>query len=920
MPVMVWDPQAPVVQVQSLQEDWEKPVISVSVRNPHQTPVPIKALIEDAWHHNPPSQLKKELDVAPGATEILALNARDGGPEGLHTTRILLTSPDEQKTYYSRRFRWSLHRPESRWSIGQEQRRAVDLQFKYYPYDRKARIRVGIGTLSLKDKVTGAVAKIRPVAKGAKARQATLWEQRLSFTKYLSERVYDIPDLADGKYELAVTLEGGEGLPGEPVIQPFVRKRFEWERNQLGISDEVMPPFTPLAARRNVVKSVLREHEHGATGLWRSLKSQERELLTTPMSWHVTASDPGGKPKTLKVRGKGWRLLERKDTEVAGEAEWTAGPLKAQVRTVYDYDGMMLVTLTLEPTGEGALHRLSLDIPIRESEARYMHAVGDGLRHNYAGFVPKGEGKAWGSGRANKINIVGAFFPYLWVGGGERGVCWFADTDRDLRLDDETPMMELVREGRTLRMRVHLITRPGPLERKHRIVFGLQATPTKPMPEGWRKWLALKSAPGCRPVRWWGATYYWGGISYDVYPYRQKYDLFEAFKKRRETGEGGDAHIAKWMKDVEELYPKDSKRYQFLFSHIRAGFHNARCSPWDKGWRTFGYTNARGIGFHAPAFATFQDEWLRYPYFNREWSEHGAIAYDVSPSRSFQDFVLWYYRKMMICFDGVYWDNTFLSAHYDPVVGSAWTDEKGRTHPGLGLFHLRDLIKRTAIMFWQESKDLPDSRKPFLTLSHMTNTMIVPVLSFGNCNMDWEWKYGYEDFQDRFSADLTVAETLARQVGAWPTILAGGHPNPKDPRTPWMWRTRLGVCLVHEIQSFSWRPPEESAMYRKLYEFGYGDDDCRVFNYWDEGHPVQVESKTVDAHTLALVKGNRALAVVTDYGEGGECEVKLDLKGLGLTREVNASDFETSKEIERVEPGVFRFTLKKHDFRILRIE
>jgi hypothetical protein len=25
---------------------------------------------------------------------------------------------------------------------------------------------------------------------------------------------------------------------------------------------------------------------------------------------------------------------------------------------------------------------------------------------------------------------------------------------------------------------------------------------------------------------------------------------------------------------------------------------------------------------------------------------------------------------------------------------------------------------------------------------------------------------------------------------------------------------------------------------RLLYDFGYGEEDCRIFNYWQPGHPV----------------------------------------------------------------------------------
>jgi len=193
--------------------------------------------------------------------------------------------------------------------------------------------------------------------------------------------------------------------------------------------------------------------------------------------------------------------------------------------------------------------------------------------------------------------------------------------------------------------------------------------------------------------------------------------------------------------------------------------------------------------------------------------------------------------------------------------------------------------------------------------------MTVPVHSFINCTMDWEWKYGYEDFQDRFSPDLTVAQTIGRQVGAWPTILAGGHPDPKDPRVDFMHRTRLGVALVHEIQVFDYRPKRDFEIYQKLFDFGYGTDRCRVFNYWQEGHPVTVNG--VDAKTLAMTNGTEAIVVVTDYGNGGRCRVAVDLKTLGLAPSVKATDLETGDVMERTAPGEFSFDLTKHDFRIL---
>lgn len=919
MPQIVIDPDAPVVRVLSLHHEHEEPRIEVAVVNPHARPVTVRVQLSDAWHRDPPERLDERATVEAGRQRSFVLGSRDGGPEGLHQTTIRVSSPDGRHVYFDRGLRWSLGRPAEVWAIGEEQRRAVDLKMSFYPYYGKIAYRVDVEAMPLRDKLTGATAALWRADREGRPTGEPLWQKPVRFKGSLAEGVEEIPKLDDGKYAFGITMHGDAGLSREPVFQSFVREVFPWEHNNLGLSDEVMPPFTPLEAEGSTVRAVLREHRHAATGLWDQVVSQGEELLGAPARWEVVAAQGGKQPAACQVAGTGWRLLAHKPTEVRGEAGWSAGPVRAKVTTEYDYDGMMLVELTLQPTGAAAVHRLSLVVPLRNDLARYMHAVGDGLRHNYAGFTPEGNGRVWDSSKADKLEIVGTFFPYLWLGDGERGLCWFADTDRDWLLDEETPVIELEREGEVLTMRVNLITRPGPLTRQRKIVFGLQATPTKPMPEDWRRWTGWKPIEGGRPVRWLGACLYWGALYYDLYPFERRFEFYDKLLEARQTQRIDREFVERWMAMVnEKITPEGTPWNKNLRAHVNAGLHAAVGSPPAEGHRLIPYTNPRGVGFHVDEFATFQDEWLRYRWFGRDWSKQKNVGYDVDPGRSFQDYALWYYRRMLRCFDGVYWDNTFLSANFDPVAGRAWTDEGGRTHPTLGLMNLRQLVKRTAVMLWQETKDRPAGLKPPVTLAHMTNTMIVPVLSFSNCTMDWEWKYGYDDFQDRFGADLAVAETIGRQVGAWPTILAGGHPKPDDPRVDFMYRTRLGVALVHEISVFDYNPRRDVEIYRKLFEFGYGTGQCRVFNYWRPGHPVRVEG--IRACTLAMACGGGAIVVVTDYGEGGQCSVKLDADTLGLKPEATAVDLETDKPIERTGPAGFRFPLSKHDFRILKVQ
>ena len=70
-----------------------------------------------------------------------------------------------------------------------------------------------------------------------------------------------------------------------------------------------------------------------------------------------------------------------------------------------------------------------------------------------------------------------------------------------------------------------------------------------------------------------------------------------------------------------------------------------------------------------------------------------------------------------------------------------------------------------------------------------------------------------------------------------------------------------------------------------------------------------------DTRGIVTVNGQKAVAIVTDYGEGGTCAMKLDLAKLGLPATVKPSDFETGKAMTATGPGEVSFPLKKHDFK-----
>jgi hypothetical protein len=63
------------------------------------------------------------------------------------------------------------------------------------------------------------------------------------------------------------------------------------------------------------------------------------------------------------------------------------------------------------------------------------------------------------------------------MGGPERGIAWFAESDRDWSLDRDQPCLLIRREAQTTSLVIRMVTQPLELTRTRRIVFGMMATP-----------------------------------------------------------------------------------------------------------------------------------------------------------------------------------------------------------------------------------------------------------------------------------------------------------------------------------------------------------------------------------------------------------------------------------------------------------
>jgi hypothetical protein len=897
MPRVTFDSAAPVVQVRQLQDRPNSPAdLKLSMFNPGSRPIRLRAVVDMVPQEDKATLKTQVLTLGAGQTKLLAVPSVAVAGEPLYT-RIKVSSVHGKTTFYSREFSWEINRPIRLWSLNHGASKRIDTAFMYYPSINTLEVRVNLSDLANRQEVTGVKLQVRDQKTGAIVASTTMPAVRKAVTRL---REWKIPPL-NGKYDLMVELQG---IKAKPEVLPFVRYHFKWEHNELGRDNKIIvPPFKAITVAGQTVGVVLRRIGMNGLGLWGQVEAAGQKLLSGPMRIVVRA---GGK----RFVGHGiLHFTEVKPTRVVAVADWQAGPLKGNSRSVWDYDGMMKTTLRLEPTQE-KLDSVVLVIPMVNKEMPLMTACTDGVRFNYSGQVPGGVGEVWNGSEAPRNSIIGSFVPYIWTGGPVRGIAAFGDNDAGwVDYQAKRPCQELVREGDgTLELRMNLVAKPARLRTVHTIVLGFQATPIKPMPKNWRLWTENAGVAGAIHTVFAGACIYWGCRTAfgDIYPRGHDFSIYKQFEMARRTGKINWAFVKQWLAGYAGVTPTiAAHRYG---PAINGMFSSMAGHPQE----VVTYTNPAAMRVDTRAGRTYLNEWDRHVYPTRQYYRGEYFDGTVNPCRSFRDFAEWYYQKMLSTFDdGIYWDNMFLKSDFNTVLTNAYRLPDGYVQPATTLWTQRALVRRTAVLDAQ-------LHKPDLNMVHMTNSAIAPELSFARIDLDLEDKYGSSPFQTRFSRAFLLTEIAGRQFGNIPLGLAGF--NGSTPRQlVWAQRTYAGVALTMEIRGWDSAGSCYFRNYGRLVKFGYGTRVTKTWDYWRRDYPMRVYGDKTSSIVVAKRKGGQAVVVVCDWGHGGTIRLRLNRTALHLPGHLSVINMGTKKTVRVTAGGEIVFHLKKFDFKMLLV-
>lgn len=774
---------------------------------------------------------------------------------------------------------------------------------KVYPAEIKAQYIPGFNTIYYKiiPETNKKIGKIRFELFNQKGK---LFSKIVSFSE--KEEKIKIPSLDEGKYTLKVYVEiEGEYKEGKPF--EFIRKKFVWEGNNLGITEKVPEPFKPVKVEGNKVKVVLREYYMNGFGLFDKVITKGMDILSEPI--RIKGKTEKGEIKWGSVRGK---FVEKKEPYCIYKGKAISDFIEIKTKSTIEFDGCMKVEMEIKPgKSKSEIKKLFIEIPVKEKYAVLFHEVTDGPRINYSGRLPEGKGIIWDSTKAKRSRKwLNSFVPYIWIGREERGIAWFGENDKGWITEKdggEKAIQEIIRENGKVIIRIYLINKPAVLTKSTHLVFGLQASPTKPMPEKWRE--KLPYIPGGLAVTPWGGLH----CSYQG-PYRDDWQIVDKIIECRYKGKV-DEETKKWFEEYNKKYnpPPTYGTWKWISNVLHFAGGAARVGP-EKPMAV--YQEEMAASTVRDEWKTYQDEWTVEPYlYKRKWPEEEIFrrgrntgpAAKVNFIKSYQDFGVWYANEWLKRGVSLYWDNTYPHISCNFRTTDAYkADDK--IQPCVIIWNQREYQKRvySQLVFWRKRR-----KEPLEWVVHMTNTLLLPVHTFATADLDHEL-----GSKKPFPPDWLRTETIGRQVGNYPLSLypVSGSKNEIIKKLPEEKQKKIewGMRMVHEIQR------RDSKWEKIVREFGYGKENVKICNYWSEKPVIKVNNEKVKWICL-LNKDRKEIMIVLSSWDEKDLNVNIKFFSENTGFDIDKNKIIDVENKEKVNPENIKLK-GPYGIKILKLE
>lgn len=584
------------------------------------------------------------------------------------------------------------------------------------------------------------------------------------------------------------------------------------EGRKIGLARRVLKPWTPIEWDGQTLGIWGRQHRFEERLLPAQIASAGEALLAQPAALRAIVDG-----RSVEAQLDRRETLESGPDAVVTQAHGQLGPMPVQVNMRAEYDGMLVFDVDLRPRAEARVERLWLSLPIRRDRALYYHEATQYYGRGKSGLVP-----------SDGLRLP--FRPFVWLGDNERGLMWFAESPEGWHTDRYPILIQPSPKGTELR--VEFVNRARTYGEPMRLVFGLQATPVKPVPPDWRAWRA-------------------------DYQYTRRLAQKHLIDWEAE-GIPLQWRFLWWTDGYQRVFtPGHTTPLQVmpdLKRHVEAA--HAR------GTRLVTYFYLHGVNRITTGFDRYYPVWQTSN--PREMSYWGRVIMGACPGSTMGDQLLYGIREMVRehGIDGVYFDGAAPPVPCaNALHGHGWTDEQGHRRPVYPIFALRRFYKRLATMLSEHVE------RPIIWI-HADGKMPTPVASFTTANWEGEMVQGQLKggayLSDLLGLDFWRAHMLATQWGVVPMWLPSRYGTPEQKAR--QARDTMALLLVHGTP-VARVPAFDREILRSVWkaQADFGIDQAQFRGYWENADQIRVSPGHERLAASFYRRGNRYLVVVANF-------------------------------------------------------
>ncbi len=278
----------------------------------------------------------------------------------------------------------------------------------------------------------------------------------------------DLSEHAEPEITLTVAAMAGEEELARESLTVALPEPPAWAGNSLGRDARLPDPWTPVVVEGSAVRYLGGLCDFGAGPLPERMVAGGLNVLAGPVRVRVSAD---GAPQAWEAAPVRW--VETTNTHAVAVISASGSSVELRLRAVCDFDGLVTFDMRVDPLAEQRLDGVELAIPVATASGALVR-VTDAVN----GEPIRGPAPAAGWQRA--------FAPDVWLGDHERGLQFVCASDEGWALDEPGRALSILRGGERTTLVVRMVDRALLPGMGFATSFGLQATPVRPLPEGWR--------------------------------------------------------------------------------------------------------------------------------------------------------------------------------------------------------------------------------------------------------------------------------------------------------------------------------------------------------------------------------------------------------------------------------------------------